>query len=238
MTEDGHRYAIGEVPVHPHVDAQNEQPRASSSKVSVDVPAENGEAAGSPDGGASGSGSNTSNGNGTTPRMHAPPAHPFPWPIPTSPERAESKRLSVVSNSSSSNQVPHPHHPQGLGVKGVSAFEKVYSHTRPSWLPPKDRVEDATHLHQWEDMMAHAREHEKERQKAEEARRLEKEKRLAMSTPRWETLLDDKEFSVARIGSDLGLRRLWFEGIPSHLRGKAWSLAIGNPLAVSKGEPR
>ncbi|WWD20397.1 hypothetical protein CI109_104873 [Kwoniella shandongensis] len=236
MTQDGQRYAVGQVPDHP-------QPLASSSKVSVDLAAENGEAGGiaTGEGGPSGSGSNTPNGNnGATPRMHAPPAHPFPWPIPTSPQRAESKRLSVISNSSSAHSssqatpAPQAQHPQGLGVKGVSTFEKVYSHTRPSWLPPKDKVEDATHLHQWEEMMAQSREHEKERQKAEEARRLEKEKRLAMSTPRWETVLNDKEFSVAKIRSDLGLRKLWFEGIPSHLRGKAWGLAIGNPLAASK----
>ncbi|KAK8849766.1 hypothetical protein IAR55_005102 [Kwoniella newhampshirensis] len=237
MTKDGQRFAIGEVPDHSHtqIDQDHEQPRASTSKMSVDVAAENGENTAE----ESGTGSHTPNGNGLTPRIHAPPAHPFPWPIPTSPRRVEPKRLSVISNSSSSHSVSsqpqsNQNHTAGIGVKGVSTFEKVYSHTRPSWLPPKDRVEDETHLHQWEEMMAQSREHEKERQKAAEARRLEKEKRLAMSTPRWEALLGDKEFSVAKVKSDLGLRRLWFEGVPSHLRGKAWSLAIGNPLAVSK----
>lgn len=90
--------------------------------------------------------------------------------------------------------------------------------------------------------MSQAREHEKERRKQAEARRLEKEKRLAMSTPRWEALLSGTPtgaggagFSVAKVKDDESLRRLWFDGVPSHLRGRAWSLAIGNPLAMSKG---
>jgi len=120
-------------------------------------------------------------------------------------------------------------------VKGVSTFDKVRSHTRPAWLPPKDKIEDETHLHQWEEMMAQAREHEKERKRVAEIRRVEKEKRMAINTPRWEALLKG-EFSAARIREDDGLRKLWFEGVPSHLRGKAWSLAVGNTLAMSKGK--
>jgi hypothetical protein len=121
-------------------------------------------------------------------------------------------------------------------VKGTSAFEKFRSQTRPSYLPPKPKEEDETHLHEWESMMAQAREHERERRRVAEIRRLEKEKRMAVNTPRWEVLLGP-DFSAARVREDESLRRLWFEGVPSHLRGKAWSLAIGNPLAMSKGEP-
>lgn len=83
--------------------------------------------------------------------------------------------------------------------------------------------------------MAQAREHEKERKRVAEIRRVEKEKRMAINTPRWEALLKG-EFSAARIREDDGLRKLWFEGVPSHLRGKAWSLAVGNTLAMSKGK--
>ena len=64
---------------------------------------------------------------------------------------------------------------------------------------------------------------------------MDKEKRLAINTPRWEALLKG-EFSAAKVREDEGLRKLWFEGVPSHLRGKAWGLAVGNPLAMSRGE--
>ncbi|WVQ84426.1 hypothetical protein IAT38_006578 [Cryptococcus sp. DSM 104549] len=163
-------------------------------------------------------------------------SHPNPNPNPNP------NRLSVLSNSSTHSAAPStapststsaPHAP-ALGAKGISTFEKVVSHTRPSWLPPKDRAEDETHLHQWEEMMKQAREHEKERQRAAEIRRYEREKRLAVDTPRWEALLGAKDFSAGKVIGDEGLRKLWFDGVPSHLRGKAWALAIGNPLAVSK----
>ena len=167
------------------------------------------------------------------PRLHAPPAHPHPFPIPSpnSPRPSHEKR---PSNSGPS--VPPPGPSAALGVKGVSTFEKVISHTRPSWLPPKDRVEDETHYHQWEEMMSQAREVEKEKRKAEEAKRAEKDKRLAINTPKWEEMLDEKTFNADKIRKDPVLRGIWFEGAPTYLRGKAWSLAIGNPLALSKGK--
>ena len=161
------------------------------------------------------------------PRLHAPPAHPHPYPLPssTSPRPSHEKRPSQSHAGPSG----------GLGVKGVSTFEKVISHTRPSWLPPKDRVEDETHYHQWEEMMSQARELEKGKRKVEEAKRAERDRRLAINTPKWEEMLDEKTFSADRIKKDPELRQIWFEGAPTYLRGKAWSLAIGNPLALSKG---
>jgi hypothetical protein len=169
------------------------------------------------------------------PRLHAPPAHPHPFPIPSpnSPRPSHEKRPSH-----SGPTVPPPGHSTStaLGVKGVSTFEKVISHTRPSWLPPKNREEDEIHYHQWEEMMSRARETEKEKRKAEEVRRVERDKRLAINTPKWEEMLDEKTFNADKIRKDPVLRGIWFEGAPTYLRGKAWSQAIGNPLALSKGE--
>lgn len=39
----------------------------------------------------------------------------------------------------------------------------------------------------------------------------------------------------SRIRGNPKLRAMWFRGVPSHFRGKAWSLAIGNDLTLSKG---
>lgn len=170
------------------------------------------------------------------PRLHAPPAHPHPFPIPSTTSPRPSLSADPPHERKPSHSGPGAAGPStGLGVKGVSTFEKVISHTRPSWLPPKDRTEDETHYHQWEEMMSKAREAEKEKRKVEEAKRAEREKRLAINTPKWEEMLDEKTFSADKIRKDPILRQIWFEGAPTYLRGKAWSLAIGNPLALSKG---
>lgn len=123
----------------------------------------------------------------------------------------------------------------GLGAKGASTLDKFISRTRPQHLPPKDKTEDEIHLHEWESMMAKSREHEAERRKREAAVRLEKERRLQAVTPRWEALLAN-DFSVQKVRTNPIFRKLWFDGCPEHLRGKAWSLAIGNNLSLHKGE--
>ena len=161
----------------------------------------------------------------STPTRQAPPAHPHPFPLPsaTSPPPL---------NSAGPSRQPHP---VGLGVKGGTSTEDVISRTRPNWLPPKDKVEDEVHLHQWEEMMTHSREHEKELRKVREAQKKAKDHKMAMATPRWEALLGSPDFSAAKVRNSPELRHMWFEGIPSHLRGRAWAAVIGNPLALSKG---
>ncbi|WWC73596.1 uncharacterized protein I206_107568 [Kwoniella pini CBS 10737] len=239
MTKEGQRYAIGETPDHiqpqNHVRAQTDGIRRTSAASSV-------HSVGSSKDQTSQNGDNQDSGDlESTPRLAAPPAHPFPFPIPssstsfnpTSPPPSNHKRLSTASSSNGPANAAGSHE-HGIGVKEtISTFEKVRSHTRPAYLPPKDKQEDEIHLHQWEEMMAQSREHEKQLQKLKEIKRLEKEKKLAIVTPKWESLLHG-EFSVGKVQNDSNLRKLWFDGIPSHLRGKAWSLAIGNPLAVSR----
>lgn len=144
---------------------------------------------------------------------------------------AEAPAGSSASAATAPAKVDH-----GIGAKGISTFEKVLNYTRPQHLPPKTREEDDTHYHQWEEMMAVARQHQAEKRKAAEVRRLEKEKKLAAYTPKWEMLLQGGQPSIGQVREDEGLRRMWFEGVPGHLRNKAWSAAIGNPLAMSKGQ--
>ncbi|RXK37992.1 hypothetical protein M231_04778 [Tremella mesenterica] len=206
MTKDGERYAYTTSPPNGIING-NGIGRRSSSGMSSKIH----------------SGPNT-------PTRAAPPAHPHPFPFPdmTTPP-PPSPRKSDLHLTHKDTQ-----HPHGLGVKGGTNTETVLSKTRPAWLPPKERVEDQVHLHQWEEMMAQSRHHELERRKLEEHRRLEKERRLALSASRWESLLNTPDFSAAKVTGDPELRTLWFEGVPGHLRGKAWSLALGNPLALSK----
>ncbi|BEI81104.1 hypothetical protein CcaverHIS002_0202640 [Cutaneotrichosporon cavernicola] len=163
----------------------------------------------------------------STPRIHAPPAHPHPFPIPTSPRSGPVPQVTDLPGKKGNTP------PAALGVKGVSTMDKFLSRTRMQHLPPKPKAEDETHLHEWEQMMAKAREHDAERRKQEQTRRAERERHLLAVTPRWESLLA-RDFSVDKIRESQSHRQLWFEGIPSHLRGKAWALAIGNSLAMHR----
>lgn len=85
---------------------------------------------------------------------------------------------------------------------------------------------------------------EEKRRELVEQKRLAKERRLAEDMPIWEAEILNPAICNAREGGDAWstrirkspkLRDMWFRGVPSHLRGKAWSLAIGNDLALSKG---
>ncbi|GMK56512.1 hypothetical protein CspeluHIS016_0303520 [Cutaneotrichosporon spelunceum] len=162
----------------------------------------------------------------STPRRHAPPAHPHPFPIPVSPHSGPVQQVTDVPGKKGGAH-------GALGVKGVSTMDKFLSRTRMQHLPPKPKAEDETHLHEWEQMMAKAREHDTERRKHQQVLRAERERRLQAVTPRWEALLA-RDFSVKKVRENQSYRQLWFEGIPSHLRGKAWAMAIGNPLAMHK----
>ncbi|KAK6908825.1 hypothetical protein I204_01890 [Kwoniella mangroviensis CBS 8886] len=242
MTKEGQRYAIGETP--DHIRSQTEQIRRASATSSIHsththTPSINGHGNGS----EATSPPQNAESSAPTPRLHAPPAHPFPFPIPSEPYSEDQRRISTSQPHQQTHNSVHPvqggssveTHEHGIGVKEtISTFEKVRSHTRPAYLPPKDKHEDEVHLHQWEEIMMQSREHEKQVRKLKEQRKLEREKKLTIVIPKWEALLHDKEFNVQRVQNDPGLRNMWFEGVPTHLRGLAWSKAIGNPLAVSK----
>lgn len=86
---------------------------------------------------------------------------------------------------------------------------------------------------------------EERRQSVLEQRRIAKEKRLAEDMAVWEAEILDPALSNGQNGGDAWnsrirenpkLRAMWFRGVPSHFRGRAWSLAIGNDLTLSKGK--
>lgn len=64
-------------------------------------------------------------------------------------------------------------------------------------------------------------------------RRLAREKEVEESAGQWEReVLPDWKAAVR----DPRLKRLWWDGIPTKLRGRIWYLTLGNALALSKGE--
>lgn len=74
---------------------------------------------------------------------------------------------------------------------------------------------------------------EDKRRKALQERRFQRERRIEESIAQWERHIVPDWTVVMRNNS---LRRLWWQGIPSKLRAMMWQNAIGNSLALSKGE--
>ncbi|KDQ15725.1 hypothetical protein BOTBODRAFT_173797 [Botryobasidium botryosum FD-172 SS1] len=114
---------------------------------------------------------------------------------------------------------------------GPSTFEKVYSKTRPTHLPPKPKEEDKKHLRDWEEMMKASRLADEKRKEAAQAKRDARERAVEETQPIWEQQIIPNCRAVLR---DPRLRAIWRNGVPSKLRGKVWSLAVGNGLALSK----
>lgn len=106
----------------------------------------------------------------------------------------------------------------------------VLSRTRPSWLPPKDPLEEKRHLKEYQKMMAASMEAEKKREASNSS----------------DTSRDDTASSLLRIWEDHVLpnweaatslkrtRELWWRGIAPRSRGAVWDRAIGNELGVSE----
>ncbi|XP_037386651.1 TBC1 domain family member 14 isoform X1 [Talpa occidentalis] len=104
---------------------------------------------------------------------------------------------------------------------------------RPANLPAKPAEEAQKHRQQYEEMVVQAkkrelREAQRRRKQLEERCRLEESIGNAALTwsnevlPNWETMWCSRK-----------VRDLWWQGIPPSVRGKVWSLAIGNELNIT-----
>ena len=76
---------------------------------------------------------------------------------------------------------------------------------------------------------------EEKRRKALAERRLARERKIEESLHIWEkNIVPDWRV----VYKNPELRKLWWSGIPSKLRGTMWERAIGNALALGKGNIR
>lgn len=148
------------------------------------------------------------------------------------------RRQSVVSINKRSRSVVSKLPPIRRGDVMVDPLpvsrEKmaVLSRTRPSWLPPKDPLEEKRHLKQYQAMMAASAEAERKRE-AKPAVQGRNEER------------DDLNSSLLRIWEDHVLpnweaatslkrtRELWWRGVAPRSRGAVWVRAIGNDLGLT-----
>ncbi|KAG6935851.1 TBC1 domain family member 14 [Chelydra serpentina] len=104
---------------------------------------------------------------------------------------------------------------------------------RPANLPAKPAEEAQKHRQQYEEMVVQAKKREfkeaqRRKKQLEERCRLEENIGNAVLIwnneilPNWETMCCSRK-----------VRELWWQGIPPSVRGKVWSLAIGNELNIT-----
>uniref|UniRef100_A0A7N6F5G9 Rab-GAP TBC domain-containing protein n=1 Tax=Anabas testudineus TaxID=64144 RepID=A0A7N6F5G9_ANATE len=104
---------------------------------------------------------------------------------------------------------------------------------RPANLPAKPAEEAQKHRQQYEEMVAQAKKRElkdaqKRKKQLEDRCKLEESIGSAAQTwnqeilPNWSTVCTSRR-----------VRDLWWQGIPPSVRGKVWSLAVGNELNIT-----
>ncbi|XP_045081177.1 TBC1 domain family member 14-like isoform X3 [Coregonus clupeaformis] len=104
---------------------------------------------------------------------------------------------------------------------------------RPANLPAKPAEEAQKHRQQYEEMVAQAKKRElkeaqKRRKQLEDRCRVEDGIGNAAQTwnqeilPNWSTMCTSRR-----------VRELWWQGVPPSVRGKVWSLAVGNELNIT-----
>ncbi|KAE8590809.1 hypothetical protein XENTR_v10018211 [Xenopus tropicalis] len=104
---------------------------------------------------------------------------------------------------------------------------------RPSNLPAKSVHETLRHRQEYDEMVAEAKKREvKEAQRRKKLmkERIRQEENIASAMVIWNTEILPN-WDVMR--STRRVRDLWWQGLPPSIRGKVWSLAIGNELNIT-----
>ncbi|PWN37883.1 RabGAP/TBC [Meira miltonrushii] len=138
----------------------------------------------------------------------------------TTPEEADANKSPVLTDAADKERK----HRRGSSHK-PSALEQHLSRTRMTNLPPKPKVEDTKHLHDFEEMMKLSKEMSLKKQQEEEEKKNKKDASLQERMKVWESEILP---SWTRARRETRLRRLWWKGIPPNLRGRVWALACGN----------
>ncbi|XP_063915210.1 TBC1 domain family member 12-like [Zophobas morio] len=132
------------------------------------------------------------------------------------------KLFSKTARASSSSS---PHH--------VASSTALIQHPRPSNLPAKTQEEEQRHREEYKAMIAAAKRKEAQnnvaRQKLQKLQ-LQQEEHQATAAkhflkhvlPNWEQMRSSKK-----------TLDLWWQGLPSSVRGRVWRLAIGNELNLT-----
>ncbi|XP_051968594.1 TBC1 domain family member 12-like [Xyrauchen texanus] len=137
-----------------------------------------------------------------------------------------------VTKSSQSPSLPAQGRRKNLEFEPLSTTGLILE-DRPANLPAKSEEEAQRHRQEYDEMVAEAKKRElKEAQKKKKQmkERFKQEECIANAMvvwnneilPNWENMRGTRR-----------VRDLWWQGLPPNVRGKVWSLAIGNELNIT-----
>ncbi|XP_050980517.1 TBC1 domain family member 12 isoform X1 [Labeo rohita] len=137
-----------------------------------------------------------------------------------------------VTNSGQSPSLPAQGRRKNLEFEPSSTTALILE-DRPANLPAKSEEEAQRHRQEYDEMVAEAKKRElKEAQKKKKQmkERFKQEESIANAMvvwnneilPNWESMRGTRR-----------VRDLWWQGLPPNVRGKVWSLAIGNELNIT-----
>uniref|UniRef100_A0A671KQ17 TBC1 domain family member 12-like n=1 Tax=Sinocyclocheilus anshuiensis TaxID=1608454 RepID=A0A671KQ17_9TELE len=137
-----------------------------------------------------------------------------------------------ASKSDQSPSLPAQGRRKNLEFEPLSTTALILE-DRPASLPAKSEEEAQRHRQEYDEMVAEAKKRElKEAQKKKKQmkERFKQEESIANAMvvwnneilPNWESMRGTRR-----------VRDLWWQGLPPNVRGKVWSLAIGNELNIT-----
>ncbi|XP_036618952.1 TBC1 domain family member 14 isoform X2 [Trichosurus vulpecula] len=156
------------------------------------------------------------------------------------PLRENSQKDSRKTQQEYEEEAGRPHKPlspkqnvrKNLDFEPLSTTALILE-DRPANLPAKPAEEAQKHRQQYEEMVVQAKKRElkeAQRRKKQQEERCRLEENIGNAVlvwnneilPNWETMWCSRK-----------VRELWWQGIPPSVRGKVWSLAIGNELNIT-----
>ncbi|KAL7861426.1 hypothetical protein SRHO_G00128670 [Serrasalmus rhombeus] len=130
---------------------------------------------------------------------------------------------------------PHPRQPmrrKNLEFEPLSTTALILE-DRPANLPAKSEEEAQRHRQEYNEMVAGAKRREMkeaQRKKKQMKERYRQEENIAHAMVIWNTEILPNWESMRNTRR---VRELWWQGLPPSVRGKVWSLAIGNELNIT-----
>lgn len=178
-------------------------------------------------------------------RKQRPLSHNVPgWKLfgKVPPKQSPSKQSQVIQQEFKARQVAtcssSTHHAAGQQSKRKVEFEPLSTtalilEDRPPNLPAKSAEETQRHRQQYEDMVAEAKRmelKEAQRRQQQKEERFRQEEEISNTSlvwnqhilPRWDAMRSSRR-----------ARDLWWGGLPPSVRGRVWSLAVGNELNIT-----
>ncbi|CAJ1081305.1 TBC1 domain family member 12-like isoform X2 [Xyrichtys novacula] len=158
------------------------------------------------------------------------------------PKQSPTKEARIIQQEFEARQVvacsSPTHHAAGqqswrkVEVEPLSTTALILE-DRPQNLPAKSAEETQRHREEYEVMVAEAKRKElKEAQRKEERKkeRLRQEEQISNNTSIWTNQILPQ---WDHMKSSRRVRDLWWEGLPPSVRGRVWSVAIGNELNIT-----